>query len=67
MTVPFFARENGDWIRSTPALDGDRLYVAGMKDVLVCINIRDGREIWRKDFVATYKHLFPTLVLFVRH
>jgi len=59
MTVPFFARENGDWIRSTPALDGDRLYVAGMKDVLVCINIREGREMWRKDFVATYKTPVP--------
>ena len=28
MTVPFFAKANGDWIRATPALDGDRLYVA---------------------------------------
>ena len=51
MTVPFFAKANGDWIRSTPALDGDRLYVAGMRDVLVCLNVRDGKEIWRKDFV----------------
>jgi outer membrane protein assembly factor BamB len=49
--VPFFAKSNGDWIRSTPALDGDRLYVAGMRDVLVCLDARDGKEIWRKDFV----------------
>ena len=51
MTVPFFAKSNGDWIRATPALDGERLYVAGMCDVLVCLNARDGKEIWRKDFV----------------
>ncbi|MCU0783419.1 MAG: PQQ-binding-like beta-propeller repeat protein [Verrucomicrobia bacterium] len=51
MSVPFFAKSNGDWIRSTPALDGDRLYVAGMRDVLVCLDARDGKEIWRKDFV----------------
>jgi len=51
MTVPFFAKSNGDWIRATPALDDDRLYVAGMRDVLVCLNTRDGKEIWRKDFV----------------
>lgn len=49
--VPFFAKANGDWIRSTPALDGDRLYVAGMRDVLVCLDARQGAEIWRKDFV----------------
>jgi len=35
MSVPFFAKSNGDWVRSTPALDGDRLCVAGMRDVLV--------------------------------
>lgn len=51
MSVPFFARSNGDWIRATPALDEDRLYVAGMRDVLVCLDARDGKEIWRKDFV----------------
>ena len=51
MTVPFFAKSNGDWIRSTPALDGDRLYVAGMRDVLVCLDAATGTEKWRKDFV----------------
>ena len=51
LSVPFFAKSNGDWIRSTPALDGDRLYVAGMRDVLVCLDARNGREFWRKDFV----------------
>jgi len=50
MTVPFFAKSNGDWIRSTPALDGDRLYVAGMRDVLVCLDAGNGNEVWRKDF-----------------
>jgi outer membrane protein assembly factor BamB len=51
MSVPFFAKSNGDWVRSTPALDGDRLYVAGMRDVLVCLDARDGKERWRKDFI----------------
>lgn len=51
LSVPFFAKSNGDWIRATPALDGDRLYVAGMRDVLVCLDARDGKEMWRKDFV----------------
>ena len=51
ISVPFFAKSNGDWIRATPALDNDRIYVAGMRDVLVCLDSGTGKEIWRKDFV----------------
>lgn len=51
MSVPFFAKANGDWIRATPAYDGERLYVAGMRDVLVCLEADTGKELWRKDFV----------------
>jgi outer membrane protein assembly factor BamB len=50
--VPFFAASNGSWIRSTPAYDGERLYVAGMRDVLVCLDGASGNEVWRVDFVA---------------
>jgi outer membrane protein assembly factor BamB len=55
ISVPFFAKSNGDWVRSTPALEGGRLYVAGMRDVLVCLDARDGKEVWRKDFVKELK------------
>jgi len=51
MAVPFFAKANGDWIRSTPAFDGQSLYVAGMRDVLVCLDANTGSERWRLDFV----------------
>lgn len=60
MSVPFFARSNGDWIRATPALDGDTLYVAGMRDVLVALNITDGSERWRLDFVKRFGADLPT-------
>lgn len=50
MNVPFFARSNGDWIRSTPACDGESLYVAGIRDVLVCLNASTGEQRWRVDF-----------------
>lgn len=59
MSVPFFARANGSWIRSTPAFDGERLYVAGMRDVLVCLNGADGKELWRVDFVAKFGSPLP--------
>jgi outer membrane protein assembly factor BamB len=48
--VPFFAKSNGDWIRSTPALTEGRLYVGGMRDVVVCLEAADGKEVWRVDF-----------------
>jgi len=51
MSVPFFAKANGDWIRSTPACDGESLYVAGMRDVLVCLNAETGDIRWQVDFV----------------
>ncbi len=53
--VPFFAARNGDWIRSTPAVDGDTLYVSGMQDVLVALNAADGKERWRVNFPKDLK------------
>jgi outer membrane protein assembly factor BamB len=55
ISVPFFAAANGSWIRSTPAFDGERLYVAGMRDVLVCLEAKSGMELWRVDFVKELK------------
>lgn len=60
MSVPFFAAANGSWIRSTPACDGDALYVAGMRDVLVCLDAATGRERWRIDFVADLGTKLPS-------
>ncbi len=51
ISVPFFAKKNGDWIRSTPAYDGKSLFVAGMRDMLVSLDAKTGREQWRVDFV----------------
>lgn len=59
MTVPFFAASNGSWIRSTPSYDGERLYVAGMRDVLVCLDAKTGKEEWRVDFVKELKSPLP--------
>lgn len=59
-SVPFFAAKNGSWIRSTPAYDGERLYVAGIRDVLVCLNAADGKEVWRFDCVKEFKAAVPT-------
>lgn len=52
MKVPFFAAANGSWIRATPAWDNGRLFVAGMKDVLVCLDGETGVVVWKRDFPA---------------
>ena len=54
MTVPFFAASNGSWIRATPASDGESLFVAGIKEVLVSLDLESGAENWRIDFPAEY-------------
>jgi outer membrane protein assembly factor BamB len=60
MSVPFFANANGSWIRSTPAFDGEFLYVAGMRDMLVCLRASDGKEIWSVDFVKSFGTQLPS-------
>lgn len=57
--VPFFASRNGDWIRSTPAWDGQDLFVAGMRDVLVSLDGATGKENWRVDFVSEFQKPAP--------
>ncbi len=54
ITVPFFAAANGSWIRSTPACDHSRVYVVGIRDVLVCLDSATGAEQWRIDFAKEY-------------
>lgn len=60
MSVPFFAASNGSWIRATPALDGDRLYVGGMRDMLVCLDAGSGKIVWKIDFVSSMGSTLPT-------
>ena len=55
MKVPFFAAKNGSWIRSTPAIDEDSIYIAGMLDVLVCLDKETGEERWRADFMKRFQ------------
>jgi outer membrane protein assembly factor BamB len=59
VTVPTYAKSNGEWIRATPAWDGESLYVSGMRDLLVCLNAANGKERWRVDFVAQYHTPVP--------
>lgn len=59
MSVPFFAASNGSWIRATPACDGERLYVAGMRDLLVCLDVENGDIVWQVDFMEKFDTPLP--------
>jgi outer membrane protein assembly factor BamB len=50
ISVPFYAKKSGDWVRSTPAFDGKTLFVGGMEEVLVALDGKTGKEQWRVDF-----------------
>jgi outer membrane protein assembly factor BamB len=60
MQVPFFARANGSWIRATPACDGETLFVAGMRDVLMALDVETGEKKWQVDFVEQMNTSPPT-------
>ncbi|MDA0253310.1 MAG: PQQ-like beta-propeller repeat protein [Planctomycetota bacterium] len=60
MSVPFFAASNGSWIRATPCVDEGRVFVAGMRDVLVCLDAATGRENWRVDFMDAFESPLPS-------
>jgi outer membrane protein assembly factor BamB len=60
LTVPFFAASNGSWIRSTPCVDSGRVFVAGIRDVLVCLDAATGEELWRVDFMEALKRPLPS-------
>jgi len=60
MRVPFFAAKNGSWIRSTPALANDKLFVAGMRDHLLCIDTKTGKRLWEINFPKEFKTPVPS-------
>jgi len=60
MSVPFFAASNGSWIRATPCVDSGRVFVAGMRDLLVCLDAATGKENWRVDFMKALESPLPS-------
>ncbi|MCS6777122.1 MAG: PQQ-binding-like beta-propeller repeat protein [Chloroherpetonaceae bacterium] len=45
--------------RSTPTVDGDRLYALGVGGLLVCLDAKNGRLIWKQDFVKDFGGTVP--------
>ncbi len=49
------ATAQGDGPRCTPTVDGDRVYATSRHGVLVCLSVKDGKEIWKKDFKKDFE------------
>src|SRR5262249_5635594 len=44
----FYTNGYGDGPRCTPTVDGDRAYGMGGQGDLVCVNVADGKVVWKK-------------------
>jgi outer membrane protein assembly factor BamB len=55
------AKPRGEFIRATPASNGKVVVIGGMRDLLVCLDIADGKERWRLDFVKEFKAPQPDM------
>jgi outer membrane protein assembly factor BamB len=51
---PTFDSQGGDGPRSTPTVDGDRVYFLGAHLVLSCLDAKTGKGIWRHDLVQEF-------------
>jgi outer membrane protein assembly factor BamB len=50
--APKFTEEFGNGPRSTPAVDGERVYALSATGKLAALSTRDGGEVWKRDLVA---------------
>jgi outer membrane protein assembly factor BamB len=49
-----FSNDRGDGPRSTPTLDGNRLYALGGSGDLVCLDVKTGKPIWAKNLMRDF-------------
>lgn len=45
--------------RTTPVIDGDRVFTLGTMGDLRCLDIKDGKPAWKKNFITDYKAEVP--------
>ena len=50
----------GDGPRSTPLVDGDRVFLVSPSGVLRCLQLVDGKTLWEVDLVHSFDCLLPT-------
>jgi outer membrane protein assembly factor BamB len=50
----------GNGPRSTPTVDGDRVYTVGATGILHCLKTADGGKIWHHDLTSEFLAIIPT-------
>lgn len=53
-----FEDEWGKGPRATPVIDGDRVYIQSCKGEFRCLNVADGKTVWRKNFEKDFGAVF---------
>jgi outer membrane protein assembly factor BamB len=56
---PSYENSYGSGQRSTPTIDGDRLYALSATGDLVCLDTATGGVVWRKDIPGEYRSSVP--------
>ena len=51
---PTYDRQGGDGPRSTPTVDGKRVYFLGAYQILTCLDVNSGKQIWQHDLVKEF-------------
>lgn len=54
------AQQGGNGPRSTPTIDGNRLYAIGVAGKLVCLNLANGKMVWKASLVDDFGGKVPT-------
>lgn len=54
-----YSNDRGDGPRSTPTIDGDRLYVLGGSGDLTCLDAATGKKIWSINIIAKFGGVNP--------
>ena len=54
------AAQGGYGPRGTPTVEGTKLYALGVGGVLVCLNLADGKQVWKQELVKDFGGQVPT-------
>jgi outer membrane protein assembly factor BamB len=57
-----FENQGGNGPRSTPTIDGDRVYVLGTYLKLACLSASSGEVIWMRDLVKEFGAAYPQAI-----